>query len=83
MIGFSSSWTMPIKARIDMLATGIRTPIGIKVYGPTWKKSVKLRRRSKRTLAWYRARVAPLPSEWPKATTSTSTCSGMKLPVTV
>jgi Cu(I)/Ag(I) efflux system membrane protein CusA/SilA len=33
-VGFSSSWTMPIKARIDMLSTGIRTPVGIKVFGP-------------------------------------------------
>ena len=32
--GVSNAWTMPIKARIDMLATGIRTPIGIKIYGP-------------------------------------------------
>ncbi|AZG78840.1 efflux RND transporter permease subunit [Methylocystis rosea] len=32
--GFSNSWTMPIKARIDMLSTGIRTPIGVKVFGP-------------------------------------------------
>src|SRR6202790_2690521 len=32
--GVSNAWTMPIKARIDMLSTGIRTPIGIKVYGP-------------------------------------------------
>jgi Cu(I)/Ag(I) efflux system membrane protein CusA/SilA len=31
--GFSNSWTMPIKNRIDMLATGIRTPIGIKLFG--------------------------------------------------
>ena len=31
--GVSNSWTMPIKARIDMLSTGIRTPIGIKVFG--------------------------------------------------
>ena len=31
--GISNAWTMPIKARIDMLATGIRTPIGIKVFG--------------------------------------------------
>jgi Cu(I)/Ag(I) efflux system membrane protein CusA/SilA len=31
--GVANSWTMPIKARLDMLATGIRTPIGIKVYG--------------------------------------------------
>jgi Cu(I)/Ag(I) efflux system membrane protein CusA/SilA len=33
MPGVSNAWTMPIKARIDMLATGIRTPIGIKVFG--------------------------------------------------
>ena len=31
--GISNAWTMPIKARTDMLATGIRTPIGIKVFG--------------------------------------------------
>ncbi len=31
--GVSNAWTMPIKARIDMLATGIRTPVGIKVLG--------------------------------------------------
>jgi Cu(I)/Ag(I) efflux system membrane protein CusA/SilA len=34
MAGFSNSWTMPIKARIDMLSTGIRTPVGVKVFGP-------------------------------------------------
>ncbi|MCA1529058.1 efflux RND transporter permease subunit [Bradyrhizobium yuanmingense] len=34
MTGFSNSWTMPIKARIDMLSTGIRTPVGVKVFGP-------------------------------------------------
>jgi Cu(I)/Ag(I) efflux system membrane protein CusA/SilA len=31
--GVANAWTLPIKARIDMLATGIRTPIGIKVFG--------------------------------------------------
>ncbi len=31
--GVTNAWTMPIKARIDMLATGIRTPVGIKIYG--------------------------------------------------
>ena len=31
--GVSNAWTMPIKARIDMLATGIRTPVGVKVMG--------------------------------------------------
>jgi Cu(I)/Ag(I) efflux system membrane protein CusA/SilA len=32
--GVTNAWTMPIKARIDMLSTGVRTPIGIKVLGP-------------------------------------------------
>jgi Cu(I)/Ag(I) efflux system membrane protein CusA/SilA len=31
--GVSNAWTMPIKARIDMLSTGIRTPVGVKVIG--------------------------------------------------
>ncbi len=31
--GVSNAWTMPIKARIDMLATGIRTPVGVKILG--------------------------------------------------
>lgn len=32
--GVSNAWTMPIKTRIDMLSTGIKTPVGIKVSGP-------------------------------------------------
>ncbi len=32
--GVSNSWTMPIKGRTDMLSTGIRTPVGVKVFGP-------------------------------------------------
>jgi Cu(I)/Ag(I) efflux system membrane protein CusA/SilA len=31
--GVTNAWTMPIKGRIDMLTTGVRTPVGIKVYG--------------------------------------------------
>jgi len=34
MPGMANAWTMPIKARIDMLTTGVRTPLGIKVLGP-------------------------------------------------
>ena len=34
MPGVTNAWTMPIKGRIDMLATGIRTPVGIKIFGP-------------------------------------------------
>jgi copper/silver efflux system protein len=32
--GVSSAWTMPIKNRVDMLTTGVRTPVGVKVFGP-------------------------------------------------
>ncbi|MGE3312722.1 MAG: efflux RND transporter permease subunit, partial [Limisphaerales bacterium] len=32
--GLANAWTMPIKTRIDMLATGIKTPVGIKIAGP-------------------------------------------------
>ncbi len=32
--GTTNAWTMPIKGRIDMLATGIRTPVGVKIFGP-------------------------------------------------
>ncbi len=32
--GVTNAWTMPIKGRIDLLATGIRTPVGIKIFGP-------------------------------------------------
>ncbi len=42
--GVSNAWTMPIKARIDMLSTGIRTPIGIKVFGKNLGEMEKLAR---------------------------------------
>ncbi len=40
--GVANAWTMPIKARIDMLSTGIRTPIGIKVFGKDLGEMEKL-----------------------------------------
>ncbi len=42
MPGVSNAWTMPIKARIDMLTTGVRTPVGIKVYGGDLKQIEKI-----------------------------------------
>jgi Cu(I)/Ag(I) efflux system membrane protein CusA/SilA len=42
--GVSNAWTMPIKARIDMLSTGIRTPVGIKVIGTDLNQMEKLAR---------------------------------------
>ena len=40
--GVSNAWTMPIKARIDMLTTGVRTPIGIKIMGADLAEVQKL-----------------------------------------
>jgi copper/silver efflux system protein len=42
--GVANSWTMPIKARIDMLSTGIRTPVGVKVFGKDLNEIEKLAR---------------------------------------
>ncbi|MFL5041446.1 MAG: efflux RND transporter permease subunit, partial [Xanthobacteraceae bacterium] len=42
--GVSNAWTMPIKARIDMLSTGIRTPVGVKVFGTDLAEMEKLAR---------------------------------------
>jgi Cu(I)/Ag(I) efflux system membrane protein CusA/SilA len=36
--GFVNAWTMPIKGRIDMLSTGVRTPVGIKILGADLKE---------------------------------------------
>ena len=42
--GVSNAWTMPIRARIDMLSTGIRTPVGIKVFGTSLTEMEKVAR---------------------------------------
>jgi copper/silver efflux system protein len=48
--GVQGAWTMPIKARIDMLSTGIRTPIGVKVFGPDLEVITKINDDLERTL---------------------------------
>ena len=40
--GLTNAWVMPIKTRIDMLATGIKTPVGIKIGGPDLKEIQKI-----------------------------------------
>jgi Cu(I)/Ag(I) efflux system membrane protein CusA/SilA len=40
--GNSNAWTMPIKARVDMLSTGVRTPVGIKIMGADLQKVQEL-----------------------------------------
>lgn len=41
-LGLTNAWVMPIKTRIDMLATGIKTPVGIKVAGPKLSEIQKI-----------------------------------------
>jgi len=48
--GVSNAWTMPIKARIDMLSTGIRTPVGVKVFGTDLAEMEKLARQVEQVL---------------------------------
>ena len=48
--GVSNAWTMPIKARIDMLSTGIRTPVGVKVIGTDLVEIDRLAKQIERVL---------------------------------
>ena len=49
--GLTNAWVMPIKTRIDMLATGIKTPVGIKVAGPDLKVIERIGQDLERVLA--------------------------------
>jgi Cu(I)/Ag(I) efflux system membrane protein CusA/SilA len=49
--GIPNSWTMPIKGRIDMLATGIRTPVGVKIFGPDLAELERLGREVENAVA--------------------------------
>jgi Cu(I)/Ag(I) efflux system membrane protein CusA/SilA len=40
--GYANAWTQPIRGRIDMLATGIRTPVGVKIFGPDLRELERL-----------------------------------------
>jgi Cu(I)/Ag(I) efflux system membrane protein CusA/SilA len=52
--GLTNAWVMPIKTRIDMLATGIKTPVGIKVSGPDLKVIEEIGQRLESLLASVR-----------------------------
>ena len=49
--GLTNAWVMPIKGRIDMLATGIKTPVGIKVAGPDFDVIENVGKELERVLA--------------------------------
>ena len=48
--GVTNSWTMPIRARLDMLTTGVRTPVGIKIFGPDLQEIERLGKELERVL---------------------------------
>ena len=52
--GVTNAWTMPIKGRIDMLATGIRTPVGIKVFGPDLGELERIGKEIERSVSMVR-----------------------------
>ena len=48
--GVVNAWTMPIKTRIDMLTTGVRTPVGIKIFGSDLNKIQEIGQQMERVL---------------------------------
>lgn len=48
--GATNSWTMPVKARIDMLTTGVRTPVGLKIFGADLAEIERIGRQIERVL---------------------------------
>src|SRR5882672_11393124 len=49
--GLSNSWTMPIRGRIDMLSTGIRTPVGLKIQGADLEKIQEIGQQTEKLLS--------------------------------
>ena len=62
--GLTNAWIMPIKTRIDMLATGIKTPVGIKVAGPDLEEIERIGRASSGCCTNCPAPPRPIPSGW-------------------
>ncbi|MFO1124170.1 MAG: efflux RND transporter permease subunit [Methylocystis sp.] len=60
--GVSNAWTMPIRNRIDMLATGIRTPIGVKIFGRDLSQMEGLARQVESVLKRVPELRAPTPN---------------------
>ena len=67
--GLSNTWTMPVENRLDMELTGIKTPLGIKIQGPTLEASSKRARRCSASCPLFRACGLSSPSASAKAFT--------------
>lgn len=57
--GVSNIWTQPIRNRIDMLATGIQTPVGVKVFGPNLKRAEEIAVKIEEVLREIKGAVNP------------------------
>jgi Cu(I)/Ag(I) efflux system membrane protein CusA/SilA len=66
--GQTNAWTMPIKNRIDMLTTGIRTPVGIKIFGSDLKQIEALGKRLEGILQPVPGTRSVTANAWPAAT---------------
>ena len=70
--GFPNVWTQPIRNRLDMLLTGIKTPVGIKILGSDLNEIQRLGGEIERTPARpCQARAASMQNAWPKVTSPT------------
>ena len=80
--GIANAWTMPIKARTDMLTTGIRTPVGVKVLGSDLAEIERSVATLSRLSSKFPEQPVSSPSARPVATSSTSISSETNSPVT-
>jgi Cu(I)/Ag(I) efflux system membrane protein CusA/SilA len=80
--GVQGAWTMPIKARIDMLSTGIRTPIGVKVFGKDLATISRSTTSSSGSCAKCLAPAASTPSASSAGSSSTSRPTAKPSPAT-
>jgi len=60
--GLNNLWTMPIKTRIEMLATGIKTPVGIKVAGPNLAELERIGSEIEAVVKTVPGTLTPLPN---------------------
>ena len=73
MPGVTNAWTMPIKGRIDMLATGIRTPVGVKIFGPDLAELERIGKAVEEAVQMVPGTRSAFAERAVSATTSTST----------